>query len=256
MAGRFRVEHLATKPAGYKVRTVTRGAHRVRIAFPPGRRKKGSGIPLEVLHPNSGTNQEGACRAGTGCRFSNPAELITMFANPAELVVMANPSEAERATRKYEEFHGMPSKWIDTVHEPTPRNRALAELADLLELRVKPDHGTKWISLNLIGKKVKLSSNAAGTQMYCIGGDQSMTAEQLRMFGADTSKEMIDLGEARYVAYRTRKGFTGGKLASHEHPLGEETGKYPRLVYDRRGSAPRLLFVGGEYRIEAPGIIN
>lgn len=178
-----------------------------------------------------------------------------MLANPAELVVMANP-EAEAATRKYEEFHGLPSKFIDTVHEPTPRNRALAELGELLEIRVRPDGMSKWGSLDLQGKGVVLSSNASGTQLFCVGGNQTMTPAQLSMLGADVSKEVIDLGEARYVAYRTRKGFVGGKMASYEHALGEETRVFPRLLYDRRASKPRLTFAGGEYRIEAPGIIN
>lgn len=178
-----------------------------------------------------------------------------MFANPAELVVMANP-EAEAATQKYEEFHGLPSKWIETRHEPEPRNRALAELGELLEIRVRPDGMTKWGSLDLQGKGVVLSSNAGGTQLFCVGGNQSMTPAQMSMLGADPAKEVLDLGEARYVAYRTRKAFVGGKLASYEHALGEETRVFPRLIYDRRGSKPRLTFAGGEYKIEAPGIIN
>lgn len=187
-----------------------------------------------------------------------------MFANPAELVVMANPSEAAAATAKYEEFHGMPSKWIETRHEPdvspgkggAGKNRALAELGELLEIRVRPDGMTKWGSLDLQGKGVVLSSNAGGTQLFCVGGNQSMTPAQMSMLGADPAKEVLDLGEARYVAYRTRKAFVGGKLASYEHALGEETRVFPRLIYDRRGSKPRLTFAGGEYKIEAPGIIN
>lgn len=247
MARQFRIEHLALKPKGYKVRTVTRDGHRVRIAFPPGRRVKGSGIPLEVLHPMN---------ENPGCRYSNPAELVVMM-NPsgAELVVMgANPAEAETATRKYEEFHGLPSEYIDEHDEPTPRSRSLAELGDLLEIRVKSNAGWKWRSIDLSKCGVKLASNAKGTQLYAIGGDQRLRS--FAPFDADRSKEVIDLGEARYIAYRTRKAMAGGNLASYEHALGEETGKYPRLLYDRRGSQPRLIFAGGEYRVEAPGIIN
>ena len=71
----YRTEHLATVPAGYRVRTVTRGGHRVRIAFPPGRRVKGSGQVVEVLHP----------------LHENPCRL----SNPAELLVMTNPTYSE-----------------------------------------------------------------------------------------------------------------------------------------------------------------
>lgn len=38
-------------PRGYRVRTVTAGGHKVRIAFPPGPRKKGAGQLVSILHP-------------------------------------------------------------------------------------------------------------------------------------------------------------------------------------------------------------
>lgn len=72
MAKGFSIQHLASTPHGWHVRTVKAGAHRVRVAFPPGRRKKGSGIPVEVLHPRG---ENSAC-------FKNPAELLLMGANP------------------------------------------------------------------------------------------------------------------------------------------------------------------------------
>jgi hypothetical protein len=68
----FSIQHVATTPAGWHVRTVKAGAHRVRVAFPPGRRRKGSGIPVEVLHPR---NENPVC-------YKNPAELLLMGANP------------------------------------------------------------------------------------------------------------------------------------------------------------------------------
>jgi hypothetical protein len=176
-------------------------------------------------------------------------------ANPMELVVLANPAE-KAATELYEKFHGLPSEHIDHFEEPSPKGVALAELGDLLEIRVKRDGGWKWGSLDLTGRGVKLASNSAGTQLYCVGGDQKISRGQLTQLGVDNKKELIDLGEARYVAYRTAKSFVGGKTASYEHALGEENGRYPRLVYDRRGSAPRLQFAGGAYRVDAPGIIN
>lgn len=68
----FSIQHVASTPAGWHVRTVKAGAHRVRVAFPPGRKHKGSGIPVEVLHPR---NENPLC-------IKNPAELIMMGANP------------------------------------------------------------------------------------------------------------------------------------------------------------------------------
>ena len=56
MAGQteYRIEHVAEAPHGYHVRTMAPGpdsAHLIRVAFPPGRRKKGSGQLVEILHP-------------------------------------------------------------------------------------------------------------------------------------------------------------------------------------------------------------
>ena len=59
-------------PAGWAVRTVKAGAHRVRMAFPPGQlTPRGSGLLIQVLHPRS---ENHVC-----CR--NFAELF-MSANP------------------------------------------------------------------------------------------------------------------------------------------------------------------------------
>ena len=54
---KFRHEDIGTIPAGYKVRTVIHpSGHRVRIAFPPGPRRNGTGQIVSVLHPLSGAN--------------------------------------------------------------------------------------------------------------------------------------------------------------------------------------------------------
>lgn len=76
MAGRFTTQDVARVPAGWKVRTVKAGAHRVRVAFPPGRRQKGSGEVVQVLHPRG---ENPGCTA-----MKNPAELVLMGANPMD----------------------------------------------------------------------------------------------------------------------------------------------------------------------------
>ena len=45
-------EEIAAVPRGWRVRTVTRDGHRVRLAFPPGPRRTGSGRLVSILHPN------------------------------------------------------------------------------------------------------------------------------------------------------------------------------------------------------------
>lgn len=69
---KYRHQDISAVPAGWRVRTVKAGAHRVRVAFPPGARQKGSGKVVSVLHPQN----------ENPCRMNNPAELVLMGANP------------------------------------------------------------------------------------------------------------------------------------------------------------------------------
>jgi hypothetical protein len=192
---------------------------------------------------------------------ANPAELVLMGANPGKKrgrkKGRRNPdSKLERASRMYEEFHGEPGKHVDEYIEPTPRPATLSELGDLIELQVKRTPGWKWAVFDFTGCGVKLAGNAQGTQLYFVSGDQKVSRGELSHVGADNSKELIDLGEAMIIAYRAKKSQLDGIPANYEHKFGEETGVRPRLMYDRRGPSPRLFLTGGEYRIEAAGIIN
>jgi hypothetical protein len=204
-------------------------------------------------------------------RKKNPGELVLMTANPAELVVMgANPRKRSRkasgrrnpdaklegASDMYEEFHGEAGKHVDEYHEPEPRPATLSELGDLIELQVKRPTGWKWAVFDFTGRGVKLASNAQGTQLYFVSGNQKVSKGELSHVGADNSKELVDLGEATLIAYRARKAHVDGIASNYEHKFGEETGVRPRLMYDCRGPQPRLFLSGGEYRIEAAGIIN
>jgi hypothetical protein len=171
--------------------------------------------------------------------------------------MMANPSaetQGRKATELYEQFHGRPGRHIDEYHEPSPRSATMTELGDLIELRVKTDVGWKLRSLDFTGEGIKVASNAAGTQLYFVGGKQRIGA--LGAFGADRSKELIDLGECCYIAYRARKAQVNRIASNYEHFLGEETGRCPRLMYDKRGREPRLYLTGGEYHVAAEGIVN
>jgi hypothetical protein len=69
MSRKFSIQHVAIAPADWEVQTVKAGAHRVRVAFPPG---QGSGVPVQVLHPRS---ENPLCH-------KNPAELLLIGTNP------------------------------------------------------------------------------------------------------------------------------------------------------------------------------
>jgi hypothetical protein len=84
----FRHEDIAAVPRGWRVRTVTRGDHEVRLAFPPGRPKKGAGKLISILHPKGERNPN--------CFFSEKAK-----SNPSELLIFGNPDRAaQRAARE------------------------------------------------------------------------------------------------------------------------------------------------------------
>lgn len=76
MASGYTHEDVRSVPPGWKVRTVKAREHRVRVAFPPGRREKGSGVVVAVLHPKH--ENPNTCAT----RQKNPAELLLMGANP------------------------------------------------------------------------------------------------------------------------------------------------------------------------------
>jgi hypothetical protein len=82
-AAQFAHQHLAETPRGWKVRSKRAGSHVLRIAFPPGRRRRGSGKLLEVLHPK----KNAACEEGS-CDVREKAAN-----NPAELLIFGNPSK-------------------------------------------------------------------------------------------------------------------------------------------------------------------
>jgi hypothetical protein len=381
----FRVQHVAAVPRGYKVRTVTRARHRVRIAFPPGRRVKGSGQVVEVLHPREenpcpvknpaelvlmGANPkkpgyravqyssdaqginynkivaetqpfETKAQASSDARargwatfgiqkvrVSNPAELVLMTANPAkdtrkwmpyftfkntergdhwerfgykhatqkeawtevgELLhskymkkwlvgnkledygiqptfgnpvagrIHKNPSQTDQAADLYSEFHGREATGIDTYNLPDAPPATLAKLGALVELQTKRLNGWKWGELNLSGRDINLAASATGRQLYFIGGDQKLCRGDLTRLGADNSRELCDLGDCMYIAYRAKKEQVDGIESDYEHSFGEESGRQPRLIYDQRNrKMPRLYLVGGEYHLDeaSRGIVN
>jgi hypothetical protein len=94
-AAQYRVEHLAKKPAGWRVRSVTRDHHVARIAFPKWPRRRGAGKLLEILHPMGESNPH--CEISQLAR-KNPSELL-MFTNPDDYESRVRKLEAEGLTR-------------------------------------------------------------------------------------------------------------------------------------------------------------
>ena len=95
-----------------------------------------------------------------------------------------------------------------------------------------------------------LSSNEDGTQLYLVGGDQSLDLDALGINGDMATKELVTIGDVCKIHYETEKDFDKFELIQYHHELGEETGDLPVLAYDRLNK--RLLFIGGAYKIEKP----
>lgn len=105
------------------------------------------------------------------------------------------------------------------------------------------------------GKQVELACDGKGKQLYCLGGDQSVSGQALRaLLGPAADKDFMVLGECKVIVYDTRKGFHEFELVGYWHKFGEETGVKPFLYYDRLSGL--LSFAGGEYEVRREGIVN
>jgi len=161
----------------------------------------------------------------------------------------SNPTQAEDL---FKTFHGKTPKETLELHESAAMRGEYTSLGELIELVVESPGGED-LRLGFAGEKVKLASSPAGSQLYLIGGNQTLDGS-LKRFGADTSKDFVELGLAQNVLYRASKDFTDFKTTDFEHEFGEDSGDRPHVFYDK--FKQRIFLMGGRYRIERPGIID
>jgi len=243
----FRIQHIAVKPACFKVRTKIAGAHRLRIAFPPGRRRKGSGRLLEILHP----------------KRENPARC-----NPAELLIFGNPAGNQASKELYEDFHQTPPHEVIEAEERQDMPKHTAVLGDFVAIGLDNRtadaerlHGDalahRWRECSHVSFEhgdVKLAADPHGGQLYFVGGDQKIPSDELRTLGAERSNGSLLVGPAVFIVYNARKLDQGGSMDQYTHEFGEEGGRRPSIYYDPK--LQRLLLRGGSYRVEGVGIVN
>jgi hypothetical protein len=230
----YRVEHVAETPRGWHVRTKMQATHMLRIAFPPGPRKKGSGKVVEIFHPVN----------------ENPCHLAESQSQPRRSS-QKNPGPIEQAADLYKEFHGEDPRHIAEMQESDAQRHTFTQLGELVELKIKAPAGT--VKIGFGGDAVKVASSPNGRQLYLLGGNQNIDGA-IDRFGVDATKDFIVLGAAMQITYRARKSFDGYKSVDYYHDLGEETGDVPVAFYDK--FKHRIFLAGGAYRVEAPGIIN
>jgi len=274
----WRITHVAAAPPGWRVRTVHSGAHELRVAFPPGRRRRGSGKLIEILHP--------AAEKNCGCRARNPGALVIFGnpekPNPGELVIFGNEpraqkirqgreraekirearrefrgndevSETEQAVKLYQDFHGVDPDAIVAAQRSAAMRLDYTALGPLVGLGLfvegakipTPDHWDIYAgAVDTHDGQIMLAANAAGTQLYAIGGEQAEFERVAEQLGEDLSKDILDLGPLAFVVYLDRKP-GDGQSVEYMHKFDEPR---PALGYDRLKR--EIFFAGGAYKIE------
>lgn len=167
-----------------------------------------------------------------------------------------NPDELTAAEDLYEKFHGRKPREILELQEDAERRGDYAALGDLVELVMISPAGDEVMIKFKKHDDVKLASSSDGAQLMFLGGNQDLS-DSLKMFGGDTSKDLIDLGDAKRIVYVASKWQTDFTPQEWKHDFGEESGIMPRGFYDQvNPKKPRIFFAGGNYKVERPGIVD
>lgn len=173
--------------------------------------------------------------------------------NPSSIIGwIIDPKSGQEVWEVHENRDGRIVLENDPYGQPL-KDRTYRDLDDMLN----HTHGYKFrrVSKRNPGDSVGpnttlLSSNEDGTQLYLVGGDQSLDLDDLDITGHMATKELITIGDVVKLYYETEKDFDKFEVIQYHHEVGEESGVLPILAYDRLNK--RMLFVGGDYHIEKP----
>jgi hypothetical protein len=189
-----------------------------------GKRQKAKGKKKNTRHPKPGTRHPKARK-----RRRNQA--------------------GDNGTAKlYTTFHGKEPKEVLEFQQDIIRRKDYAALGKLMELQL-PEIRT---AIDFAADNVILASNADGTQLYLIGGNQNIDA--LLKKTADDSKDFLDLGALAKIIYRTRKDFDRFDEIDYVHAMGEGGHERPTVMYDKLNH--QLYIAGGEYQVKREGIVH
>ncbi len=159
------------------------------------------------------------------------------------------------AAALYEKFQGKEAEWVTVDREPHMPQGDYAQLGELLALYVKPMAGGQVQQIKWVEDLPVVVADTSGRQIYFFKGSQDIS-DSLEGFGArELGNGVFQLGEGRRIDYKARKEHVADPDADEwRHDFGEESGVRPKVLFDTR--MKRLLLEGGNYRIEAPGIID
>jgi hypothetical protein len=167
-----------------------------------------------------------------------------------------NPRASTAAAKKlYRKFIGKPAQKVSPVRtkHPAARGQAVAKLGVVNYLKLRNPALQDGL-VRFPGKqKPMLVSEASGRQYYFVGGNQDL-GKVPPVSKPNPGTSLVDLGEVSQIEYFERKAVEGFRPVNYYHIFGEENGKRPRLMYDRKSRQMHL--VGGDYRTLANGINN
>jgi hypothetical protein len=208
------------------------------------------------------------------------AQFMKVTGGTVNGVRVRNPEELDsKAAQLSEKFHGVPATTVRKVVEYRHRDEKLTELGDMVRLVIDTPTG-KVVEINFAtsGKNVvrlatrpvkNKAGKIIGKQLYFVGGDQEPNLQPFGLSNDNWVRDRMELGRLHNypksakegaITYRTKKAFHNLKLTDYWHRPGEETidkvgpAALPLVIYDHRNK--KLELAGGQYHIDAPGIIN
>jgi hypothetical protein len=208
------------------------------------------------------------------------AQFMKVTGGTVNGVRVRNPEELDsKAAQLSEKFHGVPATTVRKVVEYRHRDEKLTELGDMVRLVIDTPTG-KVVEINFAtsGKNVvrlatrpvkNKAGKIIGKQLYFVGGDQEPNLQPFGLSNDNWVRDRMELGRLHHfpksakegsIVYRTKKSFHNMKLTDYWHRPGEESidkvgpAALPIVVYDHRNK--KLELAGGNYTVDAPGIIN
>ena len=189
-------------------------------------------------------------------RKQNPGLELVILGNPKRRKgVRRNPVTKQNApgdsVELYRDFHGEDPTEIIAVQESARERQELVSLGELVSLQGKMPDGSAF---DVQSDDIRLASSPDGSQLYLVGGSQENVMRMLVKTSADTSKDLIEMGECCRVIYQTRKEMHNFEIINYDHKFGEEGGLCPMLYFDKLKR--RMFLVGGTYQVKPEGIVN
>lgn len=166
------------------------------------------------------------------------------YRNPA-----TRRNSADAAAAVSEAWHGRPAKTATKYDETLRYHGKLADLAGMvrLEILVSPTRVQK-IDFQ---RNVRLGTNPGRTQLYLVGGDQSIDLKVFSITGHEAKKELVPIGPVYAITYWTAKQHLGRadkKAGPYRHVFAEHGQQAPILLYDTLNRTQ--LLAGGSYHID------